>query len=1036
MRNVFARRDVLKTAATGPAMWHLFTQTTAEAAAVSGNDWPQFQYDAANTGYNPDAEGPTGELTERWSFSTLGEVVSSPIVVDDTVYVGSKDGKVYALNAETGEKEWEYDTGADIHSSPVSDGTTIYIGNQDGTVFAISLDGVEEWTTSFDGAVSGGLSVVDGRLFVPVDGINQIVALDASSGLEGWRNDAKGAKVAVANGVVYVNNYHSDGYGVSSGELVWDPSDYATEDDPLTYNSNTIYKSDSEIIAALNSQDESTRWEYELSSDANYWTTTPSVAVRKRTLYAIASVTSSAYLIAVDTVTGQRQWRVELPNEVYSAPILTDSLIYVGCDDGNIYSFNRSDGSKISSFKTDAAVQSTAAISAGAIFVGSNDGYVYAIEDLPPNEEPTASFSYSPSPVITDREAEFDATESNDPDGSIASYSWDFDGNGATDARGDTVTTTFDSSGEQDVTLTVTDDRGASVSTSKTVSVNEAPEPAFSYSPTIPNVDESVTFDADESTDSDGSIDRLEWDFDDDGEIEATGMQVTHAFSQPGDYRVSLSVTDDDGTSRTVSQTVSVNDGPIAAFSFSPEQPGIGQTVTFDAAESSDPDGSIESYEWYIQGTDSVDATGETATTTYDVVGEYTISLMVTDSNGATDTIEKTLNVVEAPDTSTPTPTTSEPPVTDPDGSTDGDEQPASGDPPTTELATEPSGSEQKGSESPLPSLDSVPVVGAIAGGATVLGGGALLARRRSGDGNDESAMQASAGDEGSALTETLPDPDGELSASFADFEKLDLIGKGGSGDVHRARITVDGVDRMVALKTPRVHNYQTIDEGFAKEFLSEAETWSGLDDHEHIVDVLDWGHTPQPWIAMEYMDDGSLQEHLPLEIDRGIEVLTAVADATQHAHRHGVAHGDLKPENVLFSTKDGKSVVKVGDWGLAKVLLDHSESTQGLSPAYAAPEQFEESIRDAKGFQLTDVYQLGALAYAAFTGQPPYEGSPAVIMNKVLNERPTPPSEVNPDLPETVNEFVFRAMARSPDDRYPTARHFRDALEETLKSM
>lgn len=93
MGDKIPRRDVLKSAITGSTAGYLLSGSATTAAAASGEDWPQFQYDAANTGYNPNATGPTGELTERWSFSTLGEVVSSPIVVDDTVYVGSKDGR-------------------------------------------------------------------------------------------------------------------------------------------------------------------------------------------------------------------------------------------------------------------------------------------------------------------------------------------------------------------------------------------------------------------------------------------------------------------------------------------------------------------------------------------------------------------------------------------------------------------------------------------------------------------------------------------------------------------------------------------------------------------------------------------------------------------------------------------------------------------------------------------------------------------------------------------------------------------------------
>jgi len=1050
---LLSRRTVLKAAGASSLLGTFLSEASATGATATESDWPQFQYDAQNTGYNPNAAGPTGELTERWSFSTLGEVVSSPVVVDDTVYVGSKDGKVYALDAQTGEKEWEYETGADIRSDPVVAGTTLYIGNDAGEVFALSLDGVEEWTASFDGPIFTPLNVAGGRLYVPF-GDSSLVALNASSGAEGWRNDGRPRDVAVAGGSVFATGSVNYLYklNASDGSRVW--SDYRDDPSPPTYDTKTVYVGGEDRIAAYNATDGTIRWLTEFT-DPLYGPQCQSIGVRDRTAYVAVALEddSAGYALAFDTVTGERQWRVELPNPINSAPVLAGDLIYVGCDDGNVYGLRQSDGSEVSSYETGAAVQSTAAISAGAIFVGSDDGYVYALEDVPPNEEPTASFSHPPSPVLAGRESTFDATGSSDPDGTLESYEWDFDGNGATDARGETVTQTFEEGGERSVTLTVTDDRGASASTSQTVSVNAPPEPAYTYSPTVPDPNESVTFEAAASNDPDGSIEEYAWDFDDDGETEATGQQVTSAFSGGGDYLVTLTVTDDDGTTATTSQTVSVNEPPRASFSTSPDPPAVGQTVTFDASASTDPDGSIDRYEWDFDGSGSSDANGEKATREYTSTGEFPVALTVVGSNGATDTTEATISVVAAPETDTASPTLTSAPSpgqSDQDGpatteTTDTDSSTATGT--DTPEDGGPADGSDGGDTGNGGGLDTG-IMGAAAGGVALLSGGALWLRSRSGDDGDAAGSavaldpensqngggQATAG--GSEDDRDFPSASGTLDASFGDFERLELLGSGGSGDVHKASITIDGDERFVALKTPRVHNYQTIDAGFATEFLEEAETWNTIDDHEHIVDVLDWGHKPQPWIAMEYMDGNSLKEHLPLDLGNGIAVLTAVADATQHAHRHGIAHGDLKPENILFSSATGGPRVKVGDWGLAQVLLDHSDSTQGLTPAYAAPEQFEGTSRDAEGHQLTDVYQLGAVAYAAFTGQPPFEGTPAEVMNDVLNEMPTPPSQINDSLPPAVDSLVLKSMSKEPDDRYPTAQHFRDALDEALDSL
>lgn len=515
---------------------------------------------------------------------------------------------------------------------------------------------------------------------------------------------------------------------------------------------------------------------------------------------------------------------------------------------------------------------------------------------------------------------------------------------------------------------------------------------------------------------------------------------------------MTLTVTDNDGTTATTSQTVSVNKPPRAAFSVSPQQPAVGQMVTFDASNSSDPNGAIDRYMWTFDGGESADATGSTTTRQYDSPHEFTVTLTVVGSNGLTDTAETTITVVESPDTTTTRSSTTTQQLgsaTTNDGDTTPDAEPSPA-PISTQTPMGPanSGGGSNGKTDGSSGGLDIGTLGTAAGGAALLGGGALWLRNRSNDEGDHTgiteAIDDSSSGSGSASSRSstgddrsdLPSASRVLNADFDDFEQIELLGLGGSGDVHKARIATNGTDRLVALKTPRVHNYQTIDSAFADEFLQEAETWSEIDDHDHVVNVLDWGHSPQPWIAMEYMDGNSLAEHLPLDLDDGIEVLTAVADATQYAHRHGIAHGDLKPENVLFRSTDDGHVVKVGDWGLAKVLLDHSDSTQGLTPAYAAPEQFEGSNRDAEDHQLTDIYQLGALAYAAFTGQPPYEGSPAEVMNKVLNEAPTPPSEIDPSLPSAVDQLLLQAMSKNPADRYPTAQHFHDALNEALDSL
>jgi serine/threonine protein kinase len=253
-------------------------------------------------------------------------------------------------------------------------------------------------------------------------------------------------------------------------------------------------------------------------------------------------------------------------------------------------------------------------------------------------------------------------------------------------------------------------------------------------------------------------------------------------------------------------------------------------------------------------------------------------------------------------------------------------------------------------------------------------------------------------------------------------------IGQGGNADVYRVSIPTSSGEIPVAVKEPRMQG--TLHSETVDRLLGEAETWAKLDDHDHVVGLVDYGSTPVPWIAMEYMDGGHLGERAGTdEPAQAVWTAVSVTEAVHHAHRRGVAHLDLKPENVLFRTVDeGWDVPKVADWGLSKQLLDHSKSVQGFSPQYAAPEQFSDEYGPTD--DLTDVYQLGAVFYELFTGRPPFEGSPPAVMRGVLHEQPAPPSDVAA-VPAELDDVLLRALAKEKNDRYESVLYLRDALRD-----
>jgi predicted flap endonuclease-1-like 5' DNA nuclease len=288
-------------------------------------------------------------------------------------------------------------------------------------------------------------------------------------------------------------------------------------------------------------------------------------------------------------------------------------------------------------------------------------------------------------------------------------------------------------------------------------------------------------------------------------------------------------------------------------------------------------------------------------------------------------------------------------------------------------------------------------------------------------------------GDVSTSIPETVPGVEAR-SLSYADLDRGDRLGSGGNADVYRATVSTRDTEVELAVKEPRIDG--TLHTEAVERLLAEAETWQKLDDHDHIVDIVDCGSEPLPWIAMERMDAGHLglrAGELPLE--QALWTAVATTRAVSHAHGRGVAHLDLKPENVLFRSVEGAwDVPKVADWGLSKRLLDHSKSVDGLTPQYAAPEQFD---REEFGTvdNVTDIYGLGAVLYELFTGRPPFEGAPFEVMRKVRTERPTPPSEVA-DVPPALDEVIVTALATARADRYEHVLYLRDDLQALLESL
>ena len=270
------------------------------------------------------------------------------------------------------------------------------------------------------------------------------------------------------------------------------------------------------------------------------------------------------------------------------------------------------------------------------------------------NQSPIASFTATSTSGVAPLEVSFNASSSSDSDGSIVSYAWDFK-DGETGNR-ETISHTFSSIGSYNVKLTVTDNEGATDSTTKNITVtetpNQSPIASFTAKPTSGITPLTVSFNASSSSDSDGSIVSYQWDFKDGNT--GSGQTITHTFSSTGSYNVELTVTDNDGATGSATKNVTVieapNQPPTANFTATPISGVVPLQVSFNTSSSSDSDGNIISYAWDFK--DGNTGSGETINHTFSSIGSYNVKLTVTDNEGATDSTTKTITVTEPPNQS------------------------------------------------------------------------------------------------------------------------------------------------------------------------------------------------------------------------------------------------------------------------------------------------------------------------------------------------------------------------------------------------
>ena len=387
----------------------------------NSTSWPTFHSDINRSGYSTSIAPVTNQTLwayntqfSGWAGSGPAPIESSPAVANGIVYFGSDDGNVYAINANTGAKIWNFTTDyLYVRSSPsVADGV-VYIGADDWNLYALNAStGVKIWSYKTANCQFSSPTVNEGILYANAwtknlgVGVNAygVLALNASNGNKLWNFTTIGqipssSSPAISNGVLYVGFADGNIYALNAsiGSQIWNfTTGQQVESSPSVANGIVYVGSDDNNIYALNASTGTKLWNYTTNAPVE---TSPAILDDK--VYA-----GSAYgtLYSLNAVTGEPIWTYSRSGILLSSPAIAGGLVFeglFGITPGNFYALNCSTGQLVWSYST-GGMHSSPAIASGVVYVGSENGNLYAFAPNPNmlNLQPTTlSISCSSGPA-------------------------------------------------------------------------------------------------------------------------------------------------------------------------------------------------------------------------------------------------------------------------------------------------------------------------------------------------------------------------------------------------------------------------------------------------------------------------------------------------------------------------------------------------------------------------------------------------------------------------------------------------------------
>jgi len=257
------------------------------------------------------------------------------------------------------------------------------------------------------------------------------------------------------------------------------------------------------------------------------------------------------------------------------------------------------------------------------------------------------------------------------------------------------------------------------------------------------------------------------------------------------------------------------------------------------------------------------------------------------------------------------------------------------------------------------------------------------------------------------------------MESHLGRYEIIEELGRGEMGVVYKAYDPL--IDRFVAVKTIDLQKLgEEEKDEYKARFYQEAKA-AGRLNHPNIITIYDLGRKGDiAYIAMEFMEGKELQnivaENQPLTISEKLDVAFQVAEGLAYAHEHGIIHRDIKPSNIMVLR--GRHV-KIADFGIARIktALELTKTNKIIgSPLYMSPEQIQSHPIDPR----SDIFSFGIVLYQMLTGKLPFNGDNVnSLMYKIVNEEPQKPSELNPEISETLDRIVTKCLEKKAADRY-----------------